>query len=165
MTIERFVTVVDTSVLVEYLGVPGMCSDRDAWMDEIRVRIKRRDVLVLPLVVLVETGNHIGQNGRAEERRQIGEQFATLVRDALDAKGPFVVPDVDRAKVRAWIEAFPAYVARDDKKGKGSGLGDLAILDEVARQAAMHRDRKVEVLTKDEALARRAQETPAAGRR
>ncbi len=152
----RYVTIVDTSVLVEWLGVPGMCAERERWTAELRTRMGRLDVLVLPLVVLVETGNHIGQNGSAAERQPIAKKLAVLVTDALDGKGPFVFPDVDKAKVRAWLEAFPAHVGRDDKKGKGSGIGDLAIIEEVRRFRETHRDRTIEVLTKDDALARYA---------
>jgi hypothetical protein len=65
----RKVLIIDTSLLCVWLKVPGMesCgSDSDIWdfqrvNQKIQAEITQSTILVLPLAVVVETGNHIAQ--------------------------------------------------------------------------------------------------------
>lgn len=148
------VWVVDTSVLVEILDVPAMASNHKRYFDEFYERIKKGGSFELPVSVIIETGNHLGQNGDAVMRKKATERFCHFIKVALSNQRPWRVPQLPNADtLRQWIDAFPTHVEQSDDKGKGCGLGDLTIVQTVTllRRALDKTD--VEVWTLDQHLA------------
>jgi predicted nucleic acid-binding protein len=141
------IALVDTSVLCEYLKVPNMYGDHAAILAAVEERIDAGERLFVPLVVVVETGNHIGQNGNGHERRKTAERFVKLIGAALEDESPFHLPESGRDELRTWLARFP------DHAMTGSGLGDLAIILEFERQVERHPQRRVYIWSKDEHLA------------
>lgn len=90
----RKVLIIDTSLLCVWLQVPGMKtggSDDDKWnfqrVDEkIKLEIEKSTVLVLPLAVVIETGNHIAQ---AQNNYQVAQKFAVIMTKAADETSPW----------------------------------------------------------------------------
>lgn len=140
----RGVCLLDTSVVLEMLRVPGKSGTLPDVDAELRARQARAD-LVLPLATVVETGNHIGQC--SGDRHRLASAFAGLVQRSLEGKAPFTVhpfPDDD-----AWEEIltrFPEWAAG------GSGLGDLTIVHACEQLRARFPHRTVEIWSLDEHL-------------
>ncbi len=143
----------DTSILCELLQVPN-CSDRHREIsDEIKRKIERRDTLLLPMTSIFETGNLIGQNGKGTQRRQAAQRFVQLVRQAIQGEAPFrPTPFFESEQVLAWLEQFPDWVKRTDSRGRGSGFGDLSIVQEWERQRQLNPGRPVRIWSLDEHL-------------
>lgn len=155
--------IVDTTVMCEYLDIPGFASDSQSFVDELELRHEAGDRLIVPLVVMVEVGNHIGQISDGQQRRQRAEAFSEHMRRTLDDDPPYRVhPFPTPEDLQAWlagtgppdyVPSFPEWAAQKDRKAKGCGLGDLAIL--YTGIALSRRRLSVRVWTKDEELERR----------
>ncbi len=90
----RKVLIIDTSLLCVWLQVPGMetgGSDDDKWdfkrVDEkIKSEIEKSTVLVLPLAVVIETGNHIEH---ATNTYNTAQKLADIMTKAADETSPW----------------------------------------------------------------------------
>lgn len=142
------ICLVDTSIFVEILKVPGKSAQHDAIMDELEQKIRQKEKLFLPMATILETGNHIGQNGNGGARRACAELFVAQVQLALEGSSPFhpisfLKPD----EMAQWLAKFP------DHATTGSGLGDLTIVQDWERLCELNRGRRVYVWSLDEHLA------------
>lgn len=156
---RRRVWVIDTTVLVEILDIPGMSKAHKASLAEFGDRVNSGDRFELPFAVIVETGNHVGQNGSPSQRRKVAERFCAFIDGAVSGAHPWrVMGAPDLSVLREWISLFPAHVERDDAKSKGSGLGDLTIVETVGRLRKTLDKTDVDVWTLDQHLARLCQE-------
>lgn len=57
------ICLLDTSVFVEFLNVPNMNTRHAEICDELKQKIRDGEFQFLPLATILETGNHIAQNG------------------------------------------------------------------------------------------------------
>jgi len=91
----RRVLVVDTSILCVLLDVPGktVCGSQNNLWDKARVdsvlesEKEQGAFLVLPLAVIIETGNHIAHSQNAWE---CASAFCEIIKKSLDAESPWV---------------------------------------------------------------------------
>jgi hypothetical protein len=88
------VLIIDTSILCVYLGVPGKdtCgTDENKWdkkrVDEFLKKEEDHAYFVLPLAVIIETGNHIAQANL--NRYEMAQALADLMVKAPDATTPW----------------------------------------------------------------------------
>lgn len=116
---------VDTSVLVELLDIPKM-NDRHAQAQkEYKELAVKGDVFVLPIAVLIETGNHIAHIPDGTMRYQIAAQFSALVQKAVNAEDNWnTVPSISTSTLEAIIEQFPAQA-----QGQTS-FADISIIEQ-----------------------------------
>lgn len=145
----RTIRIVDTSVLCELLRVPGKSSKsrHQRAFRELEQALAARDSLLLPMATVYETGNHIGQNGKGQERRQAAMRFVDQVSMAIDGESPFSPMWIQQASdVRDWLDEFPECAMR------GVGLGDLSIVHLFERQRELHRTRRVLIWSYDKHL-------------
>jgi len=141
------VNIVDTSVLVELLDVPGYNSKHDDLLTEFTVR-PRRDEFLVPLAVLFETGNHIAHGSDGVVRRTAAKQFVDFTRRSLAGKSPFVpTPFPEVRDVAAWLDAFP------DQAARGIGLVDHSLIGLWEVQRAILKNRAVVIWSLDQHLA------------
>jgi len=90
----RKILVIDTSILCVWLDVPGKetCGAQNDRWDKARVENilkleeERGTLFVLPLAVIIETGNHIAQSQNAWE---CANALCDIIRKTLDAKSPW----------------------------------------------------------------------------
>lgn len=147
------VCLIDTTILCELLEVPNKCESSDVVLSEMEDKVKARESLLLPMSTILETGNHIGQNGDGRQRRETARKFVRLIEQAVQGETPFTPtrffePD----ELLQWIGEFPDWAGRSDSRGKGSGLGDLTIYKEFERQCELHRARRVYIWSLDRHL-------------
>ena len=117
--------VVDTSVLLNILDVPGRNQAREAVLARLGELIEAGDHLFIPMAAIVEVGNHIAQVANGAHRRAAAERFVVEVRQALSDQAPWKpinFPSND--EVLGWLGAFP------DSATQGVGMGDLSIKKE-----------------------------------
>lgn len=142
------ICLVDTSVLVEILRVPGMDSHHAAVVLELEERITRKESLFLPMTTILETGNHIGQHGDGRQRRACAERFVEQVEAALKGQSPFKpISFLKAEQLQAWLAEFPEHA------GRGSGLGDLSIIHDWQRICDQNPQRRVTIWSLDQHLA------------
>lgn len=145
---------IDTSVLCNFIPVPGRDQKRDAVLSEYEVRVGARQQFVLPITAVIETGNFIAQLRDGTARRSTAMAFDNLLRLVQERKAPWVLHDV------AWNEAFLNTLLAGASTGMSYidhaqakvGIGDLTILTERDQYQARSR-LAAEVWTLDEALA------------
>lgn len=142
------ICLVDTSIFVEVLNVPGKASRHATILEQLTSRVEQeREELFLPMATILETGNHIGQNGDGRQRRACAQRFVKQVKLALEGRSPFKPISFLRAEqLQAWLDEFP------DHAGRGSGLGDLSILQDWRRLCEQNPHRRVYIWSLDEHL-------------
>lgn len=142
------ICLLDTSILCNVLDVPNRNQQRDQVIRQLELHIKAGVTLLLPVTAIIETGNHIAQQGDGQARRQAAIRFVVQVQQALDGSAPWVpTPSFDVQFVRGYLAAFPDYAMR------GVGMGDLSIIKEFERQCELHRLRRVFIWSYDNDLA------------
>lgn len=142
------ICLMDTSVFVEILNVPSKAAKHGAILDELKQRFIDHETLFLPMATILETGNHIGQNGDGGARRQCATRFVQHVNAALVGTAPFKpINFLQAAEIQAWLAEFPNHAAR------GSGLGDLSIVHDWQRLCQQNLARRVYIWSLDVHLA------------
>jgi len=138
------ICLVDTSILCEILRVPNRCGNHRDVYAQMERKLKK-ETFLLPVSAIIETGNHIGQNGDGRQRRSTAENFVRFVQQALRGLSPFTPTPLFREpeSLLEWLEEFPGWA------GSGSGLADLTILKEWQRQCSLHPSRRVYIWSTD----------------
>lgn len=116
------IVIVDTSVLLNILDVPGRSQDRDVVLNRLDELIEAGDHLFIPMAAIVEVGNHIAHVANGAHRRAAAERFVQEVRRALSNEAPWKpINFPSNQEVLSWLDAFP------DSATHGIGMGDLSI--------------------------------------
>jgi hypothetical protein len=119
------IVLVDTSILLNVVNVPGRNQQRADVLVALAERIDEGDHLFIPMAAIIETGNHIAHIGDGGLRRQAADRFATAVRDALNDVAPWKpLHFPSHEDLSAWLLHFP------DSASRQVGMGDLSIQHE-----------------------------------
>lgn len=141
------VCLVDTSILLNVLDVPGRNQQRRAVLARLRKLLAEPADLLLPFAAIVETGNHIAHIADGRQRRACAERFVAEVQKALDGEAPWTVtPLPGPQEIRGWLDRFP------DAAMRGAGLADLSIIVAWEAQCARWPARRVLVWSLDRHL-------------
>ena len=101
------VTIIDTNVFLNIVPVNGYDQDKDRIMAELERRVNAREELVLPSVVVFETGRIISQLPDGGARRLVAGRFCKIVRGSINGVAPWVPSgDYPLVNVAAWIDEF-----------------------------------------------------------
>jgi hypothetical protein len=153
----RAIVLLDTSIYLNVLDVPGYNQDRGTVLDEFRGCITRGDYFLLPLATVWETGNHIADLGDGQTRRRYAQTLLTDVTKAFNGDLPYRATHFPaRAEFLAWLGDFPAMTTRsksDKKQREGISLADLSIIKEWEQNCARHHMSRVRVWSLDSDLA------------
>lgn len=142
------IVIVDTSVLLNILDVPGRNESRPAVLAELESLIEASHHLFIPMAAIVEVGNHIAQLGNGALRRAAAERFVAEVRKALSNEAPWKpINFPSNLDVLSWLDAFP------DAAMQGLGMGDLSIRKEWEDLCRKYPMSRVRVWTLDADLA------------
>ncbi|MFQ3614565.1 MAG: type II toxin-antitoxin system VapC family toxin [Cyanobacteriota bacterium] len=127
------VCLIDTSIFLNLLNVP-YCNESNAEVTaDFATFVEAGCIFLLPMATILETGNHIAQNGDGNLRRKTAQRFVTAVKGAFSGEAPWrpmVFPVTE--EILAWIDTFPDYAGRNKApdKPEGIGFGDLTIIQE-----------------------------------
>lgn len=136
------IVLLDTSVYLNVLDVPGFNQDRTAILEAFAKRVHQGDYFLLPMATIWETGNHVADLADGEQRYRFAAKLAEDVRGALARDAPYrptYFPD--RETFLAWLGEFPEYAKRnksDRKRREGVSLSDLSIIKEWEQTGARH---------------------------
>ncbi len=102
------IVIVDTSILLNVLNVPGRNGQREVVLTELKRHIDDGTTLLLPLGAVLETSNHTAQLPNGNQRRKRTEVFQARIKEALAGKAPWnLVPLPDREQLKGSLEEFP----------------------------------------------------------
>ena len=141
------ICIVDTSIVLELLNVPGYVAQHSLLLAEFAIRQRKRESFLLSLVVLIETGNHIAHVADGSARRKSAEDFVAFAVQALDGKLPFVpTPSPDAEQIRSWLADFPTCAMAE------IGLADRSLIALWDGQRELHQGRRVYIWSLDKHL-------------
>lgn len=151
------IVLLDTSVYLNVLDVPGFNQDRIELLNQFEGAIQSGDHFLLPLAAVWETGNHIADLGDGQTRRRYAEVLTADVTKAFTGEAPYRATHFpDREEFLRWLDAFPDIVMRsksEKKQREGVSLADLSIVKEWERNCHLHPMSRVRVWSLDGDLA------------
>lgn len=128
------ICIIDTSVFLNILDVPNRNDQREEVFASFEEYIQLEATFILPMATIVETGNHIAQNGNGAKRREVALKFCEQVEAALNDKAPYKVSEFPKPKeVLEWLGNFPQHAGTNKsttKPNEGTSFGDLSIIEE-----------------------------------
>lgn len=141
------ICLIDTSIFLEILNIPNKVTQNSKIIDLLEEKIKANESLFLPMATILETGNHIAQNGDGNLRRQCANQFIIQVEKALKGESPFKpISFLKSEELQQWLTQFPDYAMQ------GVGLGDLSIIHDFNRFCQQNKGRRVYIWSLDKHL-------------
>jgi hypothetical protein len=137
--------IIDTCIFCNILKIPGMHQRYDEVMHQLRDFINQGYILLLPMATIIETGNHIAQNGDGNQRREIANKYVEVVNKAIEGNAPWVIPSplFDQNNLTIYLQEFP------DNAMRGVGLGDLSIIKEFYNQCELNSTRRIFIWSLD----------------
>ncbi|MGL4767329.1 MAG: hypothetical protein ACRCV6_04530 [Formosimonas sp.] len=146
------IAIIDTSVFVNLLNVPNRNQEVTTVATEYKNYVELGVTFILPMTSIIETGNHIAQNGEGGTRRDTACRFCNLVRAALEGEAPFKVSDFSqRQDILQWLNQFPDMAGQNKfaKKAEGTSFGDFLIIQEFEKTRTRHPMSEVFIWSKD----------------
>ena len=116
------------------LNVPNKNQNRIRVIDEFRTYAESNCRFIIPLVVAVEVGNHISQNGDGGTRRKTANRFVNMMQSTFNDELPFKISNFDLKK--EWENFIGEFIDRAGqnktaaKPNEGMSLTDLSIIKE-----------------------------------
>ena len=117
------VRLIDTTIMLNLLGVPNRCADKDRVTDEFNEAIRNGDTLILPIATIIESGNEIAKI-KGSLRHDIAERFSMLLQKTADDEAPWSCAsfEIGSAELRHYAEHYTESAIH------GVGMGDLSII-------------------------------------
>jgi len=81
----RPVSFIDTSVVCNILPIPDRDQDRERVLDEMRAK-QKREVLILPVTAVIETGNFIAHLPGGNVRRTVARKFSDMLELVIEGR-------------------------------------------------------------------------------
>lgn len=132
------ICLIDTSIFVEVLNVPVKATQHSETIQALREKIETNESLFLPMATILETGNHIAQNGDGNQRRQCAAYFVRQVQKALAGQSPFQpISFLKSEELQQWLAEFP------DAAMRNNSFGDLSIVYDWKRLCRQNMGRRV----------------------
>lgn len=136
------VVIVDSSILLNVLDIPGFNQDRNDVFRQFRTLVSAGHLFLLPLAAVFETGDHLADLSDGGERRRHARRFQSSMLEALDGQVPWAPIELpETSRLRAWLKDFPDNAMRE------VGLGDVSIIDEWERACRRHPRQRVRIWT------------------
>ena len=115
---------IDTSVMANMLKIPGKCNAAERLQEEFKQVIEAKEVLILPIATIIETGNHIAHIDSGNIRRTIAQKFGEYLRKTAEGEAPWQLYGVELDK-----EGL-LYLADhiEENAIREIGIGDMSII-------------------------------------
>lgn len=140
---SKSLIIIDTSIFLNILAVPNRCQDREKVFEKFEEYITLEASFILPMATIIETGNHIAQNGNGNTRRDIAIQFCEHVSKVLNDEAPYKISSFpNNEEIKKWLNQFPNLAMRNKSpiKQEGTSFGDLTIIQEFEKQKDLHKN-------------------------
>ncbi len=119
------IVLVDTTVLLNVLDVPGRNEQRQDVLAQLGALIDSNAHLFIPMAAIVEAGNHIAHVPNGHHRREAAGRFVDAIRAALNDEAPWKpVNFPSREAMLEWLSGFL------ESATQGIGIGDMSIIME-----------------------------------
>ena len=145
--------ILDTSVYLNILDIPGFNQSRPAIFAEFNNRIQADDSFFLPMATIWETGDHIADLASGDLRRIHALRFVDDVTSAIDGLTPYKASHFpEKQQFLNWLADFPEFAKRSKsikKNREGMSLSDYSIYKEWQIQKDMHAARQVLIWSLD----------------
>lgn len=127
------ICLIDTSIFLEIVDVPKYNQHRASVLEDFETYYLAGFTFLLPMATILETGNHIAQNGDGRMRRKTALHFVEQVKAAFNGEAPWrptTFPST--AEILEWIDQFPDEAGKNKapNKQEGTSFGDLSIIQE-----------------------------------
>lgn len=134
------VCLIDTSVFLNLLNVPGRNQEQAEVVAAFSDYVDNDCTFILPMATILETGNHVAQNGDGTVRRQTAQRFCDAVAAAFSDEPPYRLSEFPSIEdVFSWLAEFPDRAGQSKsptRTGEGTSFGDLSIIKEYERCVA-----------------------------
>lgn len=80
---------IDTSIMLNLLEVPGRCAEKEQVKEEWRSILEKKEILIMPVATIIETGNHIAHIADGRSRRSITLKFQEYLRKTAESRAPW----------------------------------------------------------------------------
>lgn len=127
------ICLIDTSIFLNFLDVPHCNENRESVLEDFKLYVESECSLFLPMATIIETGNHIAQNGDGRTRRKTAMRFVEAVKQAFTGTAPWRLTTFPKTEdILLWIDKFPDAAGRNKApdKQEGTSFGDLSIIEE-----------------------------------
>ncbi|MBD2503721.1 hypothetical protein [Anabaena azotica] len=127
------ICLIDTSVFLNLLNVPHCNQQHASVLEEFNTYAAAGCTFLLPMATIIETGNHIAQNGDGTIRRVTALRFVENVKAAFKPNAPWrTTAFPNTTEILEWIDKFPnlAGMNKAPDKQEGTSFGDLSIIEE-----------------------------------
>lgn len=102
------VLIVDTTVFLNVLGVPGHCQHVQEVLEELESQVQASSEFLLPISVVLESGNHIADLTNGDHRWRWGEILRDQVRAAIEGGSAWgLTPLPTENDLDSWMQEFP----------------------------------------------------------
>lgn len=134
------VCLIDTSVFLNLLNVPARNQEKEAVTTDFMEYAASGCTFILPMATILETGNHIAQNGDGRIRRQTALRFCEAVKGAFTGEAPYQPSEFpNTGEILGWLDEFPDKAGQNKsptRTAEGTSFGDLSIIKEYAKCVA-----------------------------
>ncbi len=127
------ICLIDTSIFLEILNVPNYNQHRASILQDFQTYTQSGCTFLLPMATILETGNHIAQNGDGTMRRKTAIRFVEQVKGAFTGVAPWKPTTFpNTAEILEWIDKFPDQAGKNKapNKQEGTSFGDISIIQE-----------------------------------
>jgi len=146
------IVLMDTTVFLNLLDVSHRNQEKEKVSTDFQEYVDLNGTFILPMATIIETGNHIAQNGDGHVRREAALRFVDAVKGAFDGSAPWSPAEFPNMKeVLSWIDAFPDLAGKNKSvsKAEGTSFGDLSIIKEFEKACVRFPMREVFVWSLD----------------
>lgn len=134
------VCLIDTSVFLNLLNVPNRNQDMQQVAADFVEYADSGCTFILPMATILETGNHIAQNGDGRLRRLTAQRFCAAVKGAFTGEAPYQPSEFpNTGEILGWLDEFPGKAGQNKssaRAGEGTSFGDLSIIKEYEKCVA-----------------------------
>lgn len=127
------ICLIDTSIFLNILNVPNCNENHKLVLEDFQTYIESGCTFLLPMATIIETGNHIAQNGNGTIRRETAIRFVEQVKAAFNGEAPWKLTTFPNTEeIMLWIDKFSDLAGRNKTpdKQEGTSFGDLSIIEE-----------------------------------
>lgn len=128
------ICIIDTCIFLNLLDVPGRSQDKESVRESFIEFATLGATFILPMATIIETGNHIAQNGNGDVRRRTAQKFCNAVKDAFGSEPPYRLSEFPNTKeILSWLDKFPDLAGQNkssSRTSEGTSFGDLSIIEE-----------------------------------